>query len=50
MNAFSYLLFAQDYAQFEVMALDDLRIWSVSEYFSSIGKLFDISKISIASL
>jgi hypothetical protein len=30
----------------DVTDRDDRRIWSVKEYFSSFGKLFEISKIS----
>jgi hypothetical protein len=50
MNAFSYLLFAHDSAIQAVTDRDERRIWSVREYFSSFGKLLEISKISMANL
>ena len=34
--------------KFEHIEREDLRIWSVREYLSSLGKFFEISKISIA--
>jgi hypothetical protein len=49
-KAASYRRFLHASAMFEHTALDDRRIWSVNEYVSSRGNLFDISKIRIAAL
>ena len=45
-----YILFRHDSTKFEQTDLDALLIWSVKEYLSSAGKLFEIWKISIAQL
>lgn len=48
-NTALYLCLRQLSARFVQIDLDDRLTWSVSEYFSSCGKNFDISNISIAA-
>jgi len=49
-NDLTYRRVAHDSAMHDVTDLEDRLIWSVNEYFSSLGKASVILKISIASL
>lgn len=48
-NTALYIRLRQASAKFEQTDLDALLIWSVKEYLSSVGKVFEIWKISIAA-